>query len=119
MASAVKRKLSSSTDGKAIKVDTTSSPGTSIHTAVDSTIAGTFDEIWLWAYNGDTVNRTLTIQFGDTTAPDYNIIATIPYKSGLIPMVPGLILQNSAVVRALGDATNVLTLTGFVNSIMD
>jgi hypothetical protein len=46
MATAVKRKLSGSTLGKPIKItktDTTNSDV--IHTAVDSTVAGTFDEI--------------------------------------------------------------------------
>jgi len=47
-----KRKLSGSTDGKPIKVVATATAGTTIHTAVAGTTAGTFDEIWLYAYNG-------------------------------------------------------------------
>lgn len=76
----VKRKLSGSTDGKAIKVAATASTGTTIHTAVSGTTAGTFDEIWLWAYNSHTTGVTLTIEFGGTTAPDQNIVIDIPAK---------------------------------------
>lgn len=117
--SAVKRKLSGSTDGKAIKVAATATPGTTIHTAVSGTTAGTFDEIWLYAYNSHTADVELTIEFGGTDAPDQNIKVTIPYKSGLVPVIPGLILQNEAVVKAFAGTANVITLTGFVNSITD
>ena len=116
---AVKRKLSGSTDGKAIKVAASASTGTTIHTAVAGTTAGTFDEIWLWAYNGHTANVDLTIEFGGTSVPDQNIIVTLASKSGLIPIVPGLILQNGAVVTAFASSTNVVTISGFVNAITD
>jgi hypothetical protein len=119
MASAVKRKLSGSTDGKAIKVVETGTPGTTIHTAINSTTAGTFDEIWLWAYNGHTVAVTLTIEFGGAGVPDQNIIVDLAPKSGLIPIIPGLILQNALVVKAFASVASVVTLGGFVNSITD
>lgn len=119
MATALKRKLSGSTDGKGIKVVATGTTGTTIHTAVAGTTAGTFDEIWLWAYNSDTVDRLLTIEFGGTTAPDQNIVLTISAKAGLVLVVPGLILQNGAVVTAFASAANVVTLSGFVNAITD
>jgi len=119
MSQAVKRKLSESTDGKAIKIAATATPGTAIHTAVAGTTAGTFDEIWLWAFNAHTANVVLTIEFGGADAPDQNIIVTIPYKAGLVPVVPGLILQNGATVKAFAATTNVITITGFVNAITD
>lgn len=119
MASALKRKLSGSTDGKAIKVVQTGTPGTTIHTAVSGSIAGTFDEIWLWAYNGHTAAVILTIEFGGADVPDQNIIVTLASKSGLVPIVPGLILQNAMVVKAFASVANVVTLMGFVNSITD
>lgn len=119
MATVVKRKLSGSTDGKAILVAATSTAGTLIHTAVSGTTAGTFDEIWLWAYNGHTANVVLTIEFGGATVPDQNIVLTIPCKSGLMAVVPGFILQNGMVVRAFAATTNVITINGFVNSITD
>lgn len=119
MATIVKRKLSGSTDGKAIKVVQTATAGDTIHTAVAGTTAGTFDEIWLWAYNGHTAAVTLTIEFGGATVPDQNIVVDVPFKSGLIPIVPGLILQNGMVVKAFASVANVVTIGGFVNSITD
>lgn len=119
MATIVKRKLSGSTDGKAIKVVQTATAGDTIHTAVSGTTAGTFDEIWLWAYNGHTAAVTLTIEFGGATVPDQNIIVTLASKSGLIPIVPGLILQNAMVVKAFASVANVVTISGFVNSMTD
>lgn len=119
MATAVKRKLSGSTDGKAIKIGLVSTPGDTIHTAVSGTTAGTFDEIWLWAFNSGSANVILTMEFGGTSVPDQNIVLTVPYKSGLIPITPGLILQNSAVVKAFASTGSLVTITGFVNSITD
>lgn len=114
-----KRKLSGSTDGKPIKVVATATTGTTIHTAVSGTTAGTFDEIWLWAFNSSSANVVLTVEFGGTTAPDQNIVVTIPAQSGLVPVIPGLILQNGAVVTAFAGSANVVTLSGFVNTITD
>jgi hypothetical protein len=115
----LKRKLSGSTDGKAIKITTTSTPGDIIHTAVAGTTAGTFDEIWLWAFNSSASVITLTIEFGGADAPDQNIVVSLASKSGLVPIVPGLILQNGAVVKAFAGTGNVVTLVGFVNTITD
>jgi len=117
--SAFKRKLSESTDGKAIKIAAVETPGTAIHTAVAGTTDGTYDEIWLWAFNSHSADVKLTIEFGGAAAPDQNIVVSIPYKSGLVPVVPGLILQNGATVKAFAATTNVITLIGFVNAITD
>lgn len=117
--SATKRLLSGSTDGKAIKVAATSTPGTTIHTAVSGTTAGTYHEIWLWAYNHHTANVDLTIEFGGTTSPDNVVVASIPFKQGLVPVIPGFLLQNGAVVKAFAATGDVVTIMGFVNSITD
>jgi hypothetical protein len=114
-----KRKLSGSTDGLAIKVAATGTAGTTIHTAVAGTTAGTFDEIWLYAYNGHTAAVVLTIEFGGAGVPDQNIVITVAAKTGLLLVVPGLILQNGLVVKAFAGTTNVITLTGYVNTITD
>lgn len=119
MATAVKRKLSGSTDGKPIKVVQTATAGDTIHTAVAGTTPGTFDEIWLYAYNGHTTVVTLTIEFGGATVPDQNIVLTLAAKSGLQLIVPGLILQNGMVVKAFASVANVITISGFVNAITD
>ncbi len=119
MAQAYKRKLSGSTDGKPIKVAAVATLGTTIHTAVAGTTAGTFDEIWLWAFNSKSSAVVLTIEFGGASVPDQNIVVTLAAQSGLVPIIPGLILQNGMVVTAFADTTNVVTLSGFVNAITD
>ena len=119
MAQALKRKLSGSTDGKPILIVATATAGTLIHTAVAGTTAGTFDEIWLWAYNGDTVARILTLEWGGATVPDQNCIVTLASKAGWVPIAPGHILQNGMVVRAFADAANKVTINGFVNAVTD
>ena len=119
MATAVKRKLSGSTNGKPIKVAATATLGTTIHTAVAGTTPGTFDEIWLWAYNSKASAVVLTIEFGGAGVPDQNIVLTLPSKVGLVPILPGLILQNEMVVTAFADTADVITLSGFVNAITD
>lgn len=119
MATVTKRKLSGSTDGKPILVAATGTAGTLIHTAVAGTTAGTFHEIWLWAYNGHSAEVVLTLEWGGATVPDQNIVLTIPNKVGLILVVPGFILQNGMVVRAFAASANVITLNGFVNNMVD
>ena len=117
--SAVKRLLSGSTDGKAIKVSATSTPGTTIHTAVSGTTAGTYDEVWLWAYNHHTANVDLTIEFGGTSSPDNVVVVSVPYRQGLVPIIPGFLLQNGAAVKAFAATADVVTIIGFVNAITD
>jgi hypothetical protein len=113
VATFTKVKLSGSTDGRGVKVVATASAGTTIHTADPTAL----DEIWLYAYNSDSVDRLLTIQFGGTSTPDDDIKVTVPFKQGLLLVVPGLILTNAAVVKAYAAAANVITLQGFVNRI--
>lgn len=115
MATYSKEFLSGSTQGKQIKVAATSSPGTTIHTAVSGTTD--MDEIWLYAVNSDTSARKLTIQWGETTAPDGNIELTIAPEDGYVLIVPGLPLQNGLVVQAFAATANVILINGYVNRI--
>jgi hypothetical protein len=117
MATFTKAHLSGAADGLAVKVAATSSTGTTIHTAVAGTTAGTFDEIWLWATNTSAAAVKLTIEWGTTTAADGNIEVTIPPEQGLMQVVPGLILHNTKVVTAFAASANVICIHGFVNSI--
>ena len=116
---ATKRKLSGSTDGKGILVthDATAD-AVAVHTAVAGTTAGTFDEVWLWAYNGHTANVILTVEFAGANHSG-NIIQTIPFKSGLVPILPGLILQDAETIEAFAATENVIMLFGYVNAIAD
>lgn len=116
MATAVKRLLSASTDGEGILVATSSSPGTLVHTAVASTIAGTYDEIWLFAYNSDSANQVLFVQIGSTGLPRK---VQIDAQQGLVPVLPGLILQNAKTIRVWGSVANIMMVDGFVNRITD
>lgn len=112
-----KDKLSGSTDGRGIKVVATASPGTTIHTAVAGTGVANYDEVWIWAYNSHTASLLLTLQFGGTTTPDDDIKVTLATQAGLILVVPGLILQNTDVLKAYAASANLVVLFGFVNTI--
>jgi hypothetical protein len=92
--------------------------GTIVHTAVAGTTAGTFDEIWLWAQNNHTSDVIVTVEFGSHDHAD-NIIVTIPSKGGLVPVVPGFILQNEQDVNVFAGTTAVIMIHGFVNAITD
>jgi hypothetical protein len=118
MATFTKKKLSGSTDGKAIKVTGTSTSATvTVHTAVAGTTVGTFDEIWLYANNTSASSVKLTIEWGTATAADGNIELTVLPEAGLVTVVPGLVLQNGMVVKAFAATADVILLTGFVNAI--
>jgi len=115
MATYTKQLLSGSTNGKQIKVAATSTPGTTIHTAVTGT--SDFDEIWIWANNSSAVDVKLTIEYGGVTDPDNQIEVVIPAENGLVLIIPGLILQNSLVIKAFAETANVILISGFVNRI--
>ena len=112
--------LSSSTDGRAIKVVATAigtSP-TLIHTA--STTATILDEVWIYAQNNHSADVALRLGFGNTTDPDDVIEFTVKTKAGLYLIVPGLILKGNATaltVKAAAGTTNVISLSGYVNRI--
>jgi hypothetical protein len=59
----------------------------------------------------------VTIEWGTATAADGNIEVTVLPEAGLVTVIPGLILQNSKVVKAFAGTADVILLTGFVNSI--
>ena len=113
MATYTKVKLSGSTDGKMIKVAATATLGTTIHAAH----ATSLDEVWLYAVNSDTSARKLTIEFGGATSPDCLIEQTIQPESGLVLVVPGMLLTNSLVITAFCATANVVMIGGFVNRI--
>lgn len=110
--------LSGSTNGLGIKVTGTSSAAdVTIHTAISGTTSR--DEVWIWAYNGDTdgESRTLTIAFGGETAVDNEIICPIPCKAGPVLVVPGFPLRGALVVGAWADEANDVVVYGYVNRV--
>lgn len=104
--------LSGSTNGKGIKVVATATLGTTIHTAVTGTTQ--FDQMWIYAYNGHTSAVVLTLEWGEATVPDGNIVITIPFKSGRFLVTDGRLLQNALVVTAFAATANVIVIDGFV-----
>lgn len=118
MATFSKTILSGSTDGKGILVAATATAGTTIHTG--STTTTTLDEMWLYAVNTSASDVKLTVEWGETTAPNGNIEFTVKAENGLYLIVPGLILKGNAtalVVRAFAATTNVIVIHGYVNRI--
>jgi hypothetical protein len=119
MTNFTKLNLSGSTGGTPVKVVATATAGTTIHTT--GTSATVLDEIWLYANNTDTTDRKLTIEYGGTTSPDNLIEITIPAESGLVLVIPGLLLSGDGtsgrVVRAFAATANVINITGYVNRI--
>ena len=115
MATFTKKILSGSTDGKAVKVAATATAGTTIHTG--SATATTLDEVWIYAVNSSASSVKLTIEWGEASAPDGNIELTVLPEAGLVTVIPGLLLQNSLVVKAFAGTANVIMIHGFVNRI--
>jgi len=114
-----KQLLSGSTGGMPIKVVSTATTGTTIHAT--GTSSSIIDEVWLYATNTSTSAVTLTIEYGATTAPDNNIVLTIPSKSGLSICVAGLVLAGTGAaartITAFASSANVINIIGFINRI--
>lgn len=108
--------LSGSTNGRAIKIAATATPGTLLHTAIAGT--ETIDAIWLATTNTDTVSRVLVLEFGGVTSPDDLMYFTVPPRDGWLWIAKGLYLQNGLVVRAFCATANVLTVVGQVHRII-
>ena len=116
MATYSKHLLSGSTNGKNISVTGTSTGASvTVHTATSGT--SNLDEIWLYATNTTASARVLTIEFGGTTDQDDQIQLELAADSGMTLIIPGLLLQNSLVVKAFAVDANVINLNGYVNRI--
>ena len=113
MATFSKVVFSGGTSGADILVAATATAGTLIHTAH----ATALDEIWLFAQNNHTADVVLTIEFGGVSSPKDVVIQTIPTKSGLVSVIPGIPLTGSLVVRAFAGTASVISVAGFVNRI--
>lgn len=120
MATYTKVHLSGSTGGQPIKVtQNQGAPGNTIHTT--GTSAASIDEIWIYANNTSASDEKLTIEYGGTTDPDNLIEITIAAESGLVLIIPGLILSgdgsSAKTVSAFSANGNVINITGYVNRI--
>jgi hypothetical protein len=108
--------LSGSTNGKGIKIAQTATAGTLLHTAVAGTTD--LDEIYISLINNHTIPVEVTIEWGEATVPDGTIKQTIPAKSGLYPIIKGMLLQNGLEVRAFAAVANVVIAHGYANRIV-
>ena len=119
MATFTKELLSGSTGGRPIKVVQTATAGTTIHAT--GTSSSIIDEVWLYANNTSASSVDLTIEYGGTSNPDDLIIVSIPAKSGLSIVAPGLILTGDGAaartIRAFASSANVINIVGYVNRI--
>ena len=109
--------LSGSTNGRAIPVAATATPGTTIHTAVSGT--SSFDEVYAWVSNVTGSAATLTIEWGGVTDPGDHMVKalSIPANSPPIPIITGQVLNNALVVKAFSGTASALNITGFCNRI--
>jgi hypothetical protein len=122
MATFSKLKLGGSADGKSVKVTAaTLGAATTIHTAPSSNTSVT-DEIWLYAVNSSASTAKLTLLWGGISDPDDTIEISVAGESGLVLLIPGLMLQsntspNTPSVKAFANVASVINIHGYVNRI--
>ena len=107
-----KEKLSGSTSGRPIAVAATSTPGTTIHTAVNTT--DFIDEVWLYATNVSASAVNLTLELGGTSTSD-TVEMSVPAEDGLHLVLPGHVFDTGVIIKAFAGTTNVINLVGWVN----
>ena len=101
-------------DGTGIKIAATTLGGANtVHTVP----ASTKDTVQIYATNNDTVERDLTIVWGDATAVDDEITTLIQPKAGLTWVIPGMTLDAAKVVKVYAEVTNVIVIHGAINRI--
>lgn len=118
MATFNKNILSSSASGRGILVATNSTAGQLIHTGPTNTAH--LDEVWVYVMNNHTSSVDVSVEWGSTTAPNDIIALSVLPASGLVLVVPGLILKGNAsplVVRCFASVVNKVTVHGYVNEI--
>lgn len=112
MATFTRELLSGSTSGVPIALTSTDSAGAAtLHTASTNK-----EEIYLYGMNESTASVEAFIELGDTVSP---VIQPIPPRSGLVPILPGMTLTGSKVVRGYCStvSTSALWVSGWVNKI--
>lgn len=108
--------LSSSTDGKSIKIAATATVGTAIHTW--TTEVADFHEVWLYANNTSTTAVLLSIEWWDATDP---MKVTVPAQSWDMLVVSWKKLKWNATpltVKAFAATTNVILVGWFIHEIV-
>lgn len=96
----------------------TAGAGNSIHSC--SATSGVIDEVWIYAYNGNSATLVLTLQYGGVSVPLNDIKLNVPSQTGLTLVVPGLILRSTGTALAItawASIASFITLSGYVNRI--
>ena len=105
--------------------------GTGIALAIDSgtfttihatpTTTTTLDEVWLYAVNSHSADLKVTMRFGGVEEPEDYIETTVTAESGLVLLVPGLILQGMAstgqIILGAAATGDEVAVYGYVNRI--
>ena len=113
MATFTRECFSGSTTGTPIALTSTDSAGAAtIHTCSTNK-----EEIYLFASNKSTAAVEAFIELGDTVSP---VILSIGGRQGLIPILPGITLTGSKVVKGYCStvSTAALAVSGWVNKIV-
>ena len=103
--------LSGSTHGSQVVIVATTTIGTTVHTAIDGTTS--FDEIYLYATNTDSVARNLTVEWGSATDLVLKTFP-IPALSARIPIIRGELLRNTLLVTAFASEASKILIGGYV-----
>lgn len=105
--------LSSSTNGRGIKIVQTATAGTAIHTAISG--ATSFDRVFLWAVNSHNAAVDLTLEMGGVTDPDDLITYdSLPVEAGRILVCDGYVLNGGLSVAGFASVANVIVISGYV-----
>ena len=108
----IRQDFTAATNGQAVNIVATASPGTTIHTS--TTAANTSEEVHVWFTNTTTNAVLLTYEHG-TTHVNNNIIQTIPPQTGLVLVAPGLFLASGLVASAYAATASAIKAHGFIN----
>jgi hypothetical protein len=119
MNQATKLKLSGSTNGKPIQVTGTDAvSNVLIHTATNT--ANTLDEVWLYANSVKSSGNAIQLTIYTDTDNDANrIIAGIPFRKGLVYIIPGFVYDGGVEIRGYAAEADVINIHGWVNRIED
>lgn len=105
--------ISGSTNGRGIKVDSTTTSGaTALHTAVSGTAS--IDYVTLSVCNTHTSSVVLTIEFGGTTDPDDHIEVSVGSQRGLQVVCDRMPINNGLAITAYASVADVIVVFGEV-----
>lgn len=101
------------TNGRPIAIAATGSPGTTLHTATNT--SGEVDQVSVYVTNVDSVVREVTLELGGTSTSD-TLKVTIPAKTGHVLVLDGARYTGGVVIRAYcAGAANVVNATVIVD----